>query len=382
MSKNLDLGANELDELKNLYFLSSIEGVGNVKITALLKLFKNAGAILDADLLSIKNTEILTIKNLKNFDGLRKNRGVLEKDFEKLLTVCGKKKIRITTINNDDYPKNLKPVYDAPVLLYYRGNLNSTDEFSIGIVGTRNPSEYGKQMCESFSQEFSKLSIPLMSGMAKGIDSICHKTACKFGNMNYAILGCGVDVIYPPENRKLYDEVAEIGAVVSEFPPGTFPDKPNFPKRNRIISGISLGTIIVESAARGGALITANFANDQGKEIFAVPGHLSSKQSEGTNNLIKRGTAKLVTNADDVLVELENKMRNFVKAKYKEEKIVLPNLSKSESVIYSLIGFEPVHINKICEVSGFNISSCLVELLSLEFKEIVKQLPGKYFIRS
>ncbi len=382
MSKNLDLGENELSEIKSLYFLSQIEGIGNVKITSLLKLFKSAGAILEADLLSIKNTGILSINNLRNFDGLRKNSALLEKNFEKLLGIFEKKKISVTTIQRDDYPKNLKPIYDAPVLLYYRGNLNSNDEFSLGIVGTRTPSEYGRQMCENFSQEFSKMKIPLISGMAKGIDSICHKTACKFGHLNYGILGCGVDVIYPPENKKLYDEVIENGAIVSEFPPGTFPDKINFPKRNRIISGISLGTIIVESAIKGGALITANFANDQGKEIFAVPGHLNSKQSDGTNNLIKRGTAKLVTNAEDVLVELENKMKNFVKAKYKEEKKVLPNLSKSETVIYNLLGFEPMHIDKIHEGSGFNISACLVELLSLEFKEIIKQLPGKYFVRS
>lgn len=382
MIENLDLSENELNEIKYLFFLSRMEGIGNIKITSLIRLFKSAEAVFNADLLSIKNTGILTPANLKNFEGLRKNPGLLEKDFSEILSICEKKKIKITSFLRDDYPENLKPIYDAPVLLYYRGNLNTNDKFSIGIVGTRTPSEYGRQMCENFSQEFSKLSIPLMSGMAKGIDSICHKTACKFGNVNYAILGCGVDVIYPPENKKLYDEVAEAGAVVSEFPPGTFPDKPNFPKRNRIISGISVGTIIIESNARGGALITAGFAIDQDREVFAVPGHLNSKQSDGTNNLIKKGTAKLVMNADDVLIELESKMKNFVKAVHKEEKKVLPNLSKSETVIYNLLGFEPMHIDKIYEGTGFNISSCLVELLSLEFKGIVRQLPGKYFVRA
>lgn len=382
MSKNVGLSEHELNEIKSLYFLTRIEGIGNVKISALLKLFKSAEAILNSDLLNIKNTGILSVNNLKNFDGLRKNSAVIDKDFEKLLSVFEKKNIKVTTIQSEDYPKNLKPIYDAPVLLYYKGVLSSNDEFSLGIVGTRTPSEYGRQMCENFSAEFSKLNIPLMSGMAKGIDSICHRTACKFGNLNYAVLGCGVDVIYPPENKKLYEEVIENGAVISEFPPGTYPDKINFPKRNRIISGISLGTIIIESAIKGGALITANFANDQGREIFAVPGHLNSKQSEGTNNLIKRGTAKLVANAEDVLVELESKMKNFVKAKNKEEKKVLPNLSKSETVIYNLLGYEPMHIDKIYEGSGFNISACLVELLSLEFKGIIKQLPGKYFVRA
>lgn len=385
MSENLNLSEAELREIKYLYFLSRLDRIGNIKIASLVKLFKSAEAVFNADLLSIKNTEILTINNLKNFENVRKSRAsveTLEKEFSILLADCEKKNIKITTFLNDDYPKNLKLIYDAPVLLYYRGSLSPNDVYSIGIVGTRTPSDYGRQTCEHFSQEFSKLNIPLMSGMAKGVDSICHKTACKFGNINYAILGCGVDVIYPPENKKLYDEVAEIGAVVSEFPPGTFPDKPNFPKRNRIISGISVGTIIIESNAKGGALITAGFAIDQNREVFAVPGHLSSKQSDGTNTLIKKGTAKLVMNADDVLVELESKMKNFVKAKYKEEKKVLPNLSKSETVIYNLLGFEPMHIDKIYEGTGFNISSCLVELLSLEFKGIVRQLPGKYFVRA
>jgi DNA processing protein len=385
MTVNLDLSEAEFKEIKYLYFLTRIENVGNVKIASLVNLFKSAEAVFKADLLSIKNTEILTIANLRNFEKVRKSQASiesLEKEFSNLMNICEKKNIKITSFLRDDYPKNLKPVYDAPVLLYYRGNLSPTDEFSIGIVGTRTPSEYGRQMCEHFSEEFSKMNIPLMSGMAKGVDSICHKTACKFANVNYALLGCGVDVIYPPENKKLYDEVAEVGAVVSEFPPGTFPDKANFPKRNRLISGISLGTIIIESAARGGALITAGFAIDQNREVFAVPGHLNSKQSDGTNNLIKRGTAKLVMNSDDVLVELESKMKNFVKAKYKEEKKVLPNLSKSETVIYNLLGFEPMHIDKIYEGTGFNISACLVELLSLEFKGIVRQLPGKYFVRA
>lgn len=382
MSEKVDLRENELDEIKHLYFLSRIEGIGNVKIATLIRLFKSAEAVFKADLLSIKNTEILTIKNVKNFEDARSNVESLEKEFEKLLKICKKKSINITCFLWKDYPKNLKPIYDAPVLLYYKGNLNPADEYSIGIVGTRTPSEYGRQICEHFAEEFSKSGVPLISGMARGIDSICHKTACKYGNINYAILGCGVDIIYPPENRKLYNEVLEYGALVSEFPPGTFPDKLNFPKRNRIISGISLGTIVVESAAKGGALITASFAIDQGKEVFAVPGYLNSKQSDGTNNLIKSGTAKLIMNAEDVLVELEAKMKNFVKAKYKEEKKVLPSLSKSETIIYNTLGFVPIHIDKIFEATGFNISACLVELLSLEFKGVVKQLPGKYFVRA
>ncbi|MBX7046863.1 MAG: DNA-processing protein DprA [Ignavibacteria bacterium] len=381
MAENLDLSAQELNETKYLHFLSGIEGIGNIKIYSLLKLFKSAEAVFNAGLLELKNTGLLSVNNLKNFDKARKSSEEAEKRFSKILSHCEKKDIKICSILSRQYPKNLKPVYDAPVLLYYRGALSAADEFSIGIVGTRTPSEYGRQMCESFSAEFSKMSIPLISGMAKGIDSVCHKTSCRLENINYAILGCGVDVVYPPENKKLYEEVIECGAIVSEFPPGTFPDKINFPKRNRIISGISLGTIVIESALKGGALITAGFANDQGKEVFAVPGDLNSKQSGGTNTLIKRGNAKLVMNAEDVLVELENKMKNFVKAKNKEEKKVLPGLSKSEGVIYGLLNFEPVHIDMICEKSGFNISACLVELLSLEFKGIVRQLPGKYFVR-
>jgi len=377
MFENLDLST-----VKYLYFLTRVPKLGNVRINSLINLFKSPQAVFEADLLSLKNTEILSVRDLKNFEETRRDKEKLEKEFSDLLSLCEKKKIKFTTFFDNDYPSNLKPIYDAPVLLYYKGNLSETDVFSIGIVGTRNPTDYGKAACEKFSEDFSKMSIPLLSGLAKGVDSICHKTACKYDNVNYAILGCGVDVIYPPENKKLYEEIIEKGAVISEYHPNAFPDKPNFPRRNRIISGISVGTIIIESAVRGGALITANFALDQGKEIFAIPGEVGSKFSEGTNNLIKRGVAKLVMTSDDVLVELEAKMKNFVKSRNKTLEKVLPELSKSESIIYSILSFEPVHIDKICEKSGFHISDCLVQMLNLEFKNIVRQLPGKYFIRA
>jgi len=381
MAETVDL-YSDTETLKYLFFLTRVNKLGNVRINSLINLFKSPQAVFEADLLSLKNSEILSVKDLKNFEETRSDRKKLEKEFEKLLSVCESKKINIVTIFDKDYPDNLKSIYDAPVLLYYKGRLTENDNFSIGIVGTRTPTEYGKAVCEKFSEDFSKMNIPLLSGLAKGVDSICHKTACKLDNVNYAILGCGVDVVYPPENKKLYDEVIEKGAVISEYLPGSFPDKPNFPRRNRIISGISVGTIIIESAAKGGALITANFALDQGREVFAIPGYLGSRVSEGTNNLIKRGAAKLVTNSEDVLVELEAKMKNYVKARNKTLEKVLPELTKSESIIYSILSFEPVHIDKINEVSGFNISDCLVQLLNLEFKDVVKQLPGKYFIRA
>jgi DNA processing protein len=218
--------------------------------------------------------------------------------------------------------------------------------------------------------------------MARVIDSIAHKTTLKYSGLTYAILGSGVDVIYPPENRSLYNEILNTGAVISEYEPGEKPDKINFPKRNRIISGISLGTLIIETAKKGGSLITSEFALDQNKEVFAIPGNINSKKSEGTNELIKKGTAKLVTNIDDILSELNYALKPILNDKAKEnEQHISVELDIFERKIFEELSNEPIHIDRINELTGMSISDCLVHLLSLEFKNVIKQLPGKYFVR-
>ena len=282
---------------------------------------------------------------------------------------------------DDEYPLNLKTIFDAPVILYYKGCLNANDAYSIGIVGTRYPSEYGKNACIELVKGLSGLGIPVISGMARGIDSTAHKVALESQNLTYAVLGSGSDVVYPFENKKLYESIIETGAILSELEPGAKPDKVNFPRRNRIISGISLGTVIVESALRGGSLITAEFALDQNREIFAVPGTIYSKNSGGTNNLIKKGIAKLITNVDDILAELEYKLSSYLKKE--KAAAVKPDIDLNifEKKIFDIMGTEPLYIDDVSEKTDLSISDCLVNLLTLEFKGIIRQIPGKYFIK-
>ena len=306
------------------------------------------------------------------------------REFDKICQTSLGKGISMTTIFDEDYPDNLKKIFDAPVLLYYKGKLSGTDKYSISIVGTRSPTEYGKYNCEKFTESLSALKIPIVSGFARGIDTVVHKICLKNDNLTYAVFGCGADVIYPYENRKLYYEISERGgAVITEFDLSAKPDKVNFPRRNRIISGISLGTLVIESGIKGGALLTAEIAVDQNKEVFALPGYINSRQSEGTNELIKRGQAKLVTGTDDILVELQSKLKPYKSRSNNDfSETMLEVLDDKEKKILNMLDHEPVHIDRINEITSLTVPECLVSLLSLEFKNLVRQLPGKNFIRS
>jgi DNA processing protein len=240
-----------------------------------------------------------------------------------------------------------------------------------------------------FAAELSTIGISVISGFARGIDTAAHKAVLSNANstaITAAVFGCGVDVIYPPENKKLYEEMVNSGLLISEYELSAIPDAMNFPKRNRIISGLSLGTIVIESDIDGGALITARTALDQSREVFAVPGYVTSRLSRGTNALIKNSQAKLVENIDDVLEEISNKLQNSSNSLWRNGSSavhlkVKPELIGNEKLIYETLLKDsgPLHIDAISEISGLNISDSLVTLLNLEFKSCVEQLPGKRF---
>lgn len=374
----------QAERLKYLYFLTRVKNLGNVKIKNILSANKNLDERYLFSYEFLKKTDGINEVLAGNIISARKNFSAIEKDFESILKRSEKADIRIISIADEDYPSNLKNIYDAPVILYYKGNLTKNDVFSLSVVGTRYPSEYGRNVCRKLVGELSANMIPIVSGMARGIDSTAHKSAIDNNSQTYAVLGCGADVIYPPENRKLYEEIISNGAVISEFEPGTGPDKINFPRRNRIISGISLGTIIVETGIKGGSLITAEFALDQNKEVFAVPGYIYSKKSEGCNNLIKKGQAKLADSVEDIFSELNYKLDSFLKkdiVNLKEGAGQGIELSIFERSLLDALSNEPIHIDAINEKTGLSISDCLVNLLTLEFKGLIKQLPGKFFIR-
>lgn len=285
---------------------------------------------------------------------------------------------RYLTYWDEEYPAMLRNIYDPPLVLYVLGQLPPEDGKSVAVVGTRIPTQYGKHVTAQITEELVQSGITVVSGLARGVDTVAHRTAVQNNGCTIAVLGSGVDIIYPAENKSLSGEILRNGALVSEFPIGTFPDAPNFPKRNRIISGLSRGVVIVETGMTGGAMITAKLALDQGREVFAVPGNIGVRQSEGTLALIQRGEAKLVVNTNDILVEIGAQKAKLTASAEKEK--ILNSLNLFEQKLMQVISAEPIQIDAISNITSLSVSDCLVYLLSLEFKGLVKQLPGKMFV--
>jgi DNA processing protein len=283
-----------------------------------------------------------------------------------------------------DYPQALLQVYDPPVMLYVRGDAQILNSPSLSIVGTRRPTVYGSQMAERMGRELAARGLTIVSGLARGIDAIAHQGATAVGGLAIGVLGTGIDVCYPKENKKLYEKVLERGAIVSEFPVGSHPAPENFPVRNRIIAGMPLGVIIVEGKQYSGSLITARLAMEFGREVFGVPGNVTQEVSFAPNLLIKQG-AKLVTNAEDVIEELPTPVRAaLVKAEAVEAEqrnlLLVDGLSDVQRKLYELLSAEESrHIDDIVDTSGLNSSEVLATLFDLEMKGIVRQLPGKQF---
>ncbi|MEK9136859.1 MAG: DNA-processing protein DprA, partial [Bacteroidota bacterium] len=272
--------------------------------------------------------------------------------------------------------------YDPPPFLFARGVFADEDSYSIAIVGTRNPSHYGVQMAEMFSAALSKLGLPIISGLARGIDTVAHSSSLKAGGRTLAVIGSGIDVIYPPENKQLFDRIIENGAVISEFLMGAKPDAGNFPRRNRTISGIALGTLIVETGVEGGAMITASTALDQNRATFAIPSAVTDKRKSGTNLLIKEGKAALTESVEDVIAELKPQLKRVLQLQEAGPKRPALDLSLFEQQLYDVLSDEPLHIDVIAERARLATSDALVHLLSMEFKGAVRQLRGKMFVKT
>lgn len=298
--------------------------------------------------------------------------------------------IQKITIDDPEYPKNLKHIHKPPKALYMNGELLAADEMAVALVGSRRPSFYGLEICEKLAYDLALRGVTIISGMARGIDSAAHRGALRAKGRTIAVLGSGHGRIYPPENTKLYEEIAKGGAVISEFENDIGPLPYNFPQRNRIISGLSIGVVVVEAAKNSGALITSDYALEQGREVFAVPGKVSSQTSAGTNGLIKDG-AKLVQTAEDILEELENFKITPVPVKeprpadetklQKTKAYVYNSLTENERKVYKALSDAPMHIDDILEQSCLDIAKGSKALLGLELKKLVRQLAGKQFIR-
>lgn len=370
------------DDLKYWIALKSVSGIGNLTFKALLDNFGSPSLILNAPvskltgITGITKKMALAINSFSDWDKVNQS-------FELL----NKNKIAIITYQDDNYPEKLKNIYDRPPFLYVCGSLMK-DDINIAIVGSRRATTYGKYTTERISRELAQKGVTVVSGMARGIDTAAHRGALGARGRTIAVLGSGLDVIYPPENKKLFAEIIENGAVISEFPMGTPPIAANFPSRNRIISGMSYGVLVVEAGEKSGSLITARLALEQGREVFAVPGSVETPTSRGTNRLIKEG-AKLIENAEDILEEI---IPQLEKTKVLSETLTSENevkppakeieLTIKEKQVADFIFDKIIHIDDIIAATNLSPADALSTLMSLELKNLVTQHPGKYFSRT
>jgi DNA processing protein len=358
-----------LSELKYWLALSMLPEVGPVNARRLLSAFVSPENVLTAgldDLLAVEGIGLQKAKNIRAFSAWR--------DIDKQIQLLDAAGITPVTFDAPAYPEMLREIYDAPVVLYMKGEIQPRDRYAIAIVGSRKLSPYGTVIAGHISEELASMGFTVVSGLARGIDSQSHKGALKAGGRTIAVLGSGIDVPYPPENKTLMSSIVQAGCVISEFPPGTPPDKENFPRRNRLISGLSLGVLVVEAAAGSGALITARYAMEQGRDVFAVPGNITSGNSAGTNDLIKKGAIP-VCRASDILEELAPVLKGFIRLKDK----VRIEVTEQEKRLCNLLSGEPKQIDIISRESGLPVSEILSVLLGLELKGAVKQITGKRF---
>jgi len=351
--------------------LSLTPGVGSTLMRRLLDRFKTPEAVFHAP-----RKELLEIEGLGEKVAQEIRKGPLEKAVEKELHLLREVGGRLITLKDEEYPKRLGDIYDPPALLYMRGELKKEDELAVSIVGSRKTTPYGRWFTEKVSQELARYGVTIVSGMARGIDGLAHWGAISGGGRTIAVLGCGVDVIYPSENRNLFAKIIDHGAILSEFPMGSPPEGGHFPRRNRIISGLSIGVVVVQANEKSGSLITAGYALEQGREVFAVPGNVGTETSRGTHRLIKEG-AKLVESSEDILEEILPQWRRGGETTPKVE--APPDLPEEERVLYELLGETPLHIDVMIRESRLDPGKVSSILLNLELKGLVSQWPGKCF---
>jgi DNA processing protein len=284
--------------------------------------------------------------------------------------------VQAVTLDDDTYPRLLRHIPSPPPVLYVRGTLLTTDEVAIGIVGTRRATGYGVDLTNTFAGRLAEAGVTVVSGLALGIDTVAHRAALDAGGRTIAVFGCGLDTIYPPRNRHLAERIVESGALVSEYALGTKPDARNFPVRNRIISGLSRGVLVVEAPIKSGALITTAFAADQGRDVYAIPGSALSANSAGCHELIRNG-ATLVTSADQILQQLDIATAQ----EHSQTRMILPE-TDTERILYAIVGAAPRHVDELCHESGLPIHAVSGTLLAMELKGLVRQSGAQHYVRS
>ncbi|GAB4452900.1 MAG: DNA-processing protein DprA [Anaerolineales bacterium] len=357
-----------MDEKKFWVGFNLIKGIGAVRMQGLVAYFGNlesAWAASPADLAAAG----LGSKLIERVIQARAN-----VDLDKVWERIEKQGIKILTWQDEAYPQRLKEIDQPPPVLYVRGDYLPDDLFAVAIVGTRRVTPYGRQITEELSAFLAGRGMTVVSGLARGVDAIAHQAALKAGGRTIAVLGSGVDKIYPPEHRALAEQIMEHGALLSDYAPGTPPDASNFPPRNRIISGLSLAVVVVEAGETSGALITAEFAAEQGREVFAVPGSILAPQSKGTNKLIQNGALPLLS-VNDLMQALDLTRMGEQKAARK----IMPG-DPLEAQLLSVIGSEPLHVDEIRNQAGLPIEKVSATLALMELKGMVRQVGGMQYV--
>ena len=367
-----------MDPREALVALNLIDHVGPVRVRQLLDHFGDAPAILRASrqqLLQVRGIGEETAESIANWEKTADLAAELKRvaDFG-----C-----HIVIQSDPEYPELLRQIYDPPVVLYVKGTLSAKDKNAVAIVGSRMTTHYGIEAARKLAYQLAYVGVTVVSGGARGIDTAAHQGALTSKGRTVVVLGTGINIIFPPENAELFERVAASGAIITQFPFNRPADKQTFPIRNRIVAGMTLGAVVVEANLTSGALITANFATEYGRQVFAVPGRIDSPRSKGCHELIKKG-AKLCESAEDILSEFEYLFPRSNRPAAPNETGVLPaiELSDNEQKVYDSLDHEELGIDDVIRKSGLPSSAVSVALLSLEMKRLVRQLPGKVFVKN
>lgn len=341
-----------------------VKGIGAVRLRTLLDTFGDAQAAWQAPPEALRAAG-LSKKIVENFTTLRANVS-LDEVWERLHA----QNIQVLTWDDDGYPIRLRDINNAPPVLYLRGTIDTGDEWAVAIVGTRRITPYGCQVAERIAVKLANSGITVVSGLALGVDTVAHQASLEAGGRTLAVLGCGVDRIYPPQNRALAEKVIANGALISDYAPGTPPEATNFPPRNRIISGLSLATVVVEAGVKSGALITADFALEQSREVFAVPGNVFAPQSRGPNRLIQNGAHPLLDPQEILdILDLTRVTEHL------EARVVLPS-NATEAQLFEVLGHEPLHVDEVLAQTDLPIEQVTATLALMELKGMVRQVGG------
>ena len=358
--------------MKYAYWLANLKGIGNAKKRILLEEGMTAETLFHIQYSKLKEIETLTEDDIKVIHQSQRNWN-LEKEWFELMA----KGIGFVSLEQDEFPEKVRHIPDAPYALYYVGSLPDENRKSVAIVGARSRSAYGSEITRILAKALSEHGVQVISGLARGIDGDAHKGAVEGDGNTFAVLGSGIDVCYPKEHKYLYDKIIDRGGILSEYPPGVQPLPYQFPARNRIISGLSDCVVVIEAKEKSGSLITADFAMEQGRDVYALPGRITDPLSQGCNQLIKQG-AGIVKSVEDFLADLDILTENV----YTQIDFRKNILEKDERLVYSLTDFRPIGLSTLIEKTGYSITKLLEIIERLKKMGMIKETFANYYVRS